>query len=119
MYMIFSGLFGPKGYENMNVSEAREAIKENRGLLLLDVRTPAEFRTAYIRGAMLVPISVLPAKLSELEAHKDSVVIVYCAVGGRSASASKFLASQGFSNVFNMSGGIEAWKRQGFEIEKN
>ena len=76
---------------------------------LVDVRTPAETAGGIIPGALLIPVDQLEARLRELP--KDGKrTLVYCAAGGRSAAACEFLASQGYTNLFNLEGGFGAWQ---------
>jgi adenylyltransferase/sulfurtransferase len=77
--------------------------------LLLDVREPAEWETAHIEGATLVPLRELPARLPELAEGKDRHVIAQCHSGVRSARACEFLREAGFTRVENLVGGIDAW----------
>jgi adenylyltransferase/sulfurtransferase len=77
--------------------------------LLLDVREPGEHETARIEGARLIPLGELEARLGELEAWKDGLVIALCHMGGRSARACRLLQAHGFRRVENLAGGIEAW----------
>jgi adenylyltransferase/sulfurtransferase len=77
--------------------------------LLLDVREPAEWETAHIEGATLVPLRELPARLPELAEWKDRHVIAQCHSGVRSARACEFLREAGFTRVENLVGGIDAW----------
>ncbi|MCF8116754.1 MAG: hypothetical protein K9K33_10155 [Desulfarculaceae bacterium] len=77
---------------------------------LLDVRQPKEYQERHLPGATLIPLPELKERLSELEPGKP--VVTYCAVGGRSRAAAQFLQGQGFSEVYNLSGGIKAWDGQ-------
>lgn len=85
--------------------EAQKLVAE--GALLLDVRTPDEFGQLHLDGARNVPISVLADQLASLP--KDKPIVVYCAVGGRSAKAAELLAAAGY-DVRNL-GAMENWKK--------
>jgi adenylyltransferase/sulfurtransferase len=78
-------------------------------LLLLDVREPAEWETAHIAGAQLMPLGALPSRIEELAAWRTRPVVVHCHHGGRSAKACAQLAAAGFTRVENLAGGIDAW----------
>jgi len=78
---------------------------------LLDCRTPAEHETAAIDGATLVPMNELPARLAELDDHKDKPLVVHCHHGGRSLKVAQYLRAQGFTDVKSLAGGIDAWSR--------
>jgi len=77
--------------------------------LLLDVREPWEFDTARIEGSTLVPMSSMARHMEELDPHRETVVI--CHHGIRSRLMCRFLESHGFSNLINLSGGVDAWAR--------
>lgn len=76
--------------------------------LLLDVRQPEEYEQAHLPGSRLIPLPELPRSLGGLDRRKET--IVYCAVGGRSLAAARFLAVRGFEKVMQLQGGIEAWE---------
>ena len=76
-------------------------------LFLLDVREPHEYSLAKIEGSVLVPLGTLPNSLDQLDQNAE--IIAYCHRGMRSADAVGFLLQQGFTNVKNLIGGIEAW----------
>jgi rhodanese-related sulfurtransferase len=78
--------------------------------LVIDVREDWELQLARIPGVVHVPMSQIPARLSELS--RDQETIVMCHAGGRSLRVAHFLANQGFTNVANLSGGISAWSQQ-------
>ena len=77
---------------------------------LLDVREPWESQICRIEGSELVPMRLLPEKLHELAPAQPIVCI--CHHGGRSMHVAMFLARQGFENVYNLTGGVDAWARQ-------
>lgn len=76
--------------------------------VLLDVRQPAEYELSHLPGARLVPLPLLADSLGELDREKRTVV--YCAAGGRSLMAARFLARRGFDTVYQLVGGIQAWE---------
>ncbi len=82
--------------------------------LLIDVRTPGEFRGASIIGAKNITNTEINQHLDELK--KYETVFVHCASGGRSSSCCLKLESQGLNNVVNVKGGINEWKSAGFAI---
>jgi rhodanese-related sulfurtransferase len=82
----------------------------NEPPLLLDVREPWEFDTARIEGALLMPMRSVADRLGELDPQREIVVI--CHHGIRSRMIGRFLESQGFANIINLSGGLDAWARE-------
>ncbi|MBL8910030.1 MAG: rhodanese-like domain-containing protein [Archangium sp.] len=81
-------------------------VKE--GATLIDVRSPGEFSTGHIDGALNIPLGSLGDALGKLGGNKDKPVIVYCASGARSAMARSQLKSRGFTQVFNL-GSMGRW----------
>lgn len=77
---------------------------------LLDVREPSEHAAAAIQGSTLIPMGSLPTRIAELP--KDKPVIIHCHHGGRSMRAITWLRQQGYTNVSNLAGGIDAWSQQ-------
>ena len=79
--------------------------------LFLDVREPDEYATAHIAGTMLLPMSQLAGRVSELEAHKGGEIVVHCHHGGRSLRVVNWLRQQGFDHAINLAGGIDQWSQ--------
>ena len=77
--------------------------------LLLDVREPWEFETAHIEGVTLVPMRSIPTRVQDFDKQQEIVVI--CHHGVRSRMVGLFLENHGFSNVINLSGGVDGWAR--------
>lgn len=75
--------------------------------LLLDVRQPWEFDICRIENSVLIPMAQIPAKMHDLETGREIVVI--CHHGIRSRSVGRYLEQAGFSNIINLSGGVEQW----------
>lgn len=94
---------------SMNALEAKKFIQEQapEKITLLDVRQPKEYKQGHIAGAKLLPLTELSETYHQLDPQKPT--IVYCAVGGRSRIAAQMLAAKGFSEVYNLSGGMKAW----------
>lgn len=101
---------GASNYINKDIEEAHQMLTENpEQIILLDVRTEGEYNAEYIPGAINIPLSDLENRLGELD--KSKMIIVYCKSDSRSITASETLAQHGFI-VYNMEGGINAWKEK-------
>jgi rhodanese-related sulfurtransferase len=87
----------------------KQRLDAGERLTVLDVREPWEVAIVRIPGSLHIPMGEVPARLGELD--RDAPLVVMCKVGGRSARVAQFLAARGFSQVANLSGGIEAWAR--------
>jgi rhodanese-related sulfurtransferase len=113
----------PSGFGNVSVQEAK-AMVEKGDVFILDVRTPDEFNSSHIKGATLIPVSnAFGSSLSSdrlLEARIDEVpkkkILVYCRTGHRSNTASTILVNTGYSQVYNMIGGITSWIGAGYPV---
>jgi phage shock protein E len=87
-------------------------------VVVLDVRTPDEFKAGHIRGAKSVDFrsADFAKKLGELDRNKT--YLVHCASGGRSTSSLETFQKLGFKSVVHLDGGFNAWKRAGKPVEK-
>ncbi|MEK7337604.1 MAG: rhodanese-like domain-containing protein [Nitrospirota bacterium] len=92
------------------MKELKTRLDKGDKLVLLDVREPWEHALAKLEGSVLIPLGTLPQALTKLD--KNTEIIAYCHHGMRSADATGFLVQQGFSNVKNLVGGIDAWSIQ-------
>ncbi len=107
-----------ESYNNISVKTARKMIKKNKhsDLLILDVRTEAEYSMTHLYDAVQLSLDDLEDSISKIEEYKDNIVIVYCKSGARSKNSSQILVDEGFSNVYNMEGGILAWIDAGYPV---
>ena len=97
---------------NKTPEEARQFMAERPAVeyQLLDVRRPSEYEQGHIPGCRLIPVKELSSRLGELDPVRP--VLVYCHSGVRSKAASQLLLGADFQEVYNISGGIVAWKGQ-------
>ncbi len=91
----------------ITVRELKDRLDKGDKVFLLDVREPHEFSMARIEGSTLIPLGTLPQSLNQLDPADE--IVALCHKGMRSADAVGFLLQQGFSNVKNLIGGIDAW----------
>jgi len=101
---------------NVAPPDAKTLLTQRPQVFLLDVRTPEEYRQARLDGAYLIPVDQVVKRLAEIP--RDRPVLVYCAVGSRSAQVFSFLARRGYAEVYNLDGGIYAWASQGYPIRR-
>lgn len=103
-------------FRTISAAEAASIIEQNKDILILDVRTPQERKQVRISGSKLVPVGdVIRGKF---ETDADQPIMLVCAVGGRSYFAGKVMISKGYQEVYNLDGGIEAWRRLGLPVEQ-
>lgn len=84
--------------------------ERGKSVVLLDVREHDELAAATVSDARHIPMREIPARLVELD--RAVPVVVMCHVGGRSRRVAEFLLGNGFSKVFNLKGGIDAWSTE-------
>jgi sulfur-carrier protein adenylyltransferase/sulfurtransferase len=95
---------------DMTARELKAAIDSGRKLILLDVREPIEYALCHLESSTLIPVDQLSHRLKELDLNDE--IVAYCHVGIRSSSAVSLLRENGFTNVKNLTGGIDAWAVQ-------
>ena len=109
------GILNNSGFRNITVAEL-QAMLQQGGLSLLDVRTEAEAARGKIPQGELLPLHLLPLRLHEMD--KNAITIFYCQTGGRSGQAAAFAAANGFAEIYNLQGGICAWGQAGLPIDR-
>jgi rhodanese-related sulfurtransferase len=91
-----------------DVADAARQVQA--GALLLDVREPFEVQICAVTSSRHIPMRQIPESLSELP--RDQPILVLCHHGGRSLRVTQFMRANGFANVTNIAGGIDAWAKQ-------
>lgn len=122
---VFSGLmllwsfFGNrfKGIKEVNSSGALQLIN-HKNAVVLDVREPGEYESGHVLNSKLIPLGKLKDRIGELEKYKDRSIVVLCRSGNRSGTACFILGKHGFSQAYNLAGGIQAWKSANLPVEK-
>lgn len=89
---FFSAIFGTS-----DNSKLAETIKE--GAFLVDVRTPGEFASGSVKGAVNIPLDTVNSQLAKFKGKKN--IVVFCRSGNRSGQAKSILEQNGFQNVIN------------------
>lgn len=99
-------------YSQITVSQLRDMLQDNalEKPHMLDVREPWEWQLARIDGAENLPMGQIPAAVDDLDKTRSTIVI--CHHGTRSLQVVAFLQRQGFTNLHNLIGGIDAWSRE-------
>ncbi|MDH3327120.1 MAG: rhodanese-like domain-containing protein [Gammaproteobacteria bacterium] len=99
--LLITALF-QSGCSNDTQVKAWNMIKQ--GALLVDVRTPGEFKSGHLPGARLIPLDTISSKISAFGSDKSRPIVVYCKSGSRSSRAESILKAAGFTNVLNGGG---------------
>ena len=120
LFVIAGSIYAQQESKLVNPVEAYNLLKMDDTIVLLDVRTPAEFKseTGHLKGAILIPVQELENRIDEIVKYKKRTVIVYCRTGHRSTAGAEILSENGFK-AFNMTGGITRWTAEKFPVEKN
>lgn len=106
----------PKG-SVLNPHAYKAAINDKTDEVLVDVRTPEEYAEGHIKGALNINWHD-PAFMDEVDKlDKSKPVFVYCKSGGRSGQAAEALRGMGFKEVYDLDGGITAWKNAGMKVQ--
>ena len=104
---------GGNSYKTITENEATALIENDA--VIIDVRTGSEFASGYIDGAINIPVD----NISSIDYPKETVIIVYCASGMRSAKAAETLIDLGYTNVYNLDGGLINWGAELVEIAED
>ena len=103
----FAGLSTPQAVRLMN-----------QGAIVLDLRTKAAYDAGHIGDARNVPAVEIEAQSDTLKKWRDRAVITYCDSGVSGAGAARTLAKLGFTKVFNLEGGLNAWVKDNLPLTK-
>jgi rhodanese-related sulfurtransferase len=94
---------------DIDVNSVKQLQQSGTDFLLLDCRKPEEYATASIAGSTLIPMQELQQRVGEISDDLNRHIVVHCHHGGRSLRVTHWLREQGFPNVQNLAGGIDAW----------
>jgi molybdopterin/thiamine biosynthesis adenylyltransferase/rhodanese-related sulfurtransferase len=94
----------------ISARDLKQKMDAHERFELIDVREPFEYEIASIDGAKLIPLGEIAERTHELQ--REQAIVVHCHSGQRSAQAVRLLQQRGFSNVYNLDGGIDAWSDQ-------
>ena len=102
-------------YADVTAEEAQRLIESNGGyqsdtLLVLDVRTPKEFAAKHVSNARLVPFEELDERYRSDVPDTREKILVYCSSGERSRLACDLLGRAGYTNLYNIQDGLQAWR---------
>lgn len=102
----------------VNVAALQAELKPGNTVQLVDVRTPQEWGTGHIDGALHIDWFDDDFKVRVAKLDKEKPVRLYCAAGGRSEEAREVMREMGFKDVKDLDGGISAWKKAGAPLVK-
>ena len=117
--MLLWSLFGNRfrGIKEINCAAALQLIN-HKNAVVLDVRETSEYDAGHVLNSQLIPLGKLKERIGELEKHKDKPIVVVCRSGVRSATACAVLGKQGFTQAYNLAGGVLAWQKNNLPLVK-
>jgi len=117
--MLFWSMFGNRirGIKEVDCIAATQLIN-HKNALVLDVREEVEYKSGHVLNAKLISLGKLHERIGELEKYRAKPIVVVCRSGARSANACAMLGKQGFSEVYNLAGGMIAWQKGKLPVEK-
>ena len=122
IYVAFALIFSLNSIsaELWTVIELKESIsKLDRELVLLDVRTQAEYDSGHILNAINISHEQILEDPELLAEYKDSQMVVFCRSGGRAGKVIQLLESIGFEDIIDIDGDMLAWSEAGYRLEVN
>ncbi|MCA0132532.1 rhodanese-like domain-containing protein [Winogradskyella alexanderae] len=103
--------------ENIPYITAQELAMPKTKAIILDSRESNEFKVSHLRNAIHVGYDDFNLKgVKNTISNKDTLIVVYCSIGVRSEDIAEELKKEGYTNVYNLFGGIFEWKNNGFKI---
>ncbi len=108
--------FEDASVKEITPKQAKELLESGEAVLL-DVRTKEEYGEKHVEGSINIPLNELEARIHELKGKKV-IILCFCRSGNRSSVACEMLRAHGFSNIYNVKGGIIAWEKAGFKVVK-
>jgi len=114
--IVYVSFLQKPSYTNLSDREVKSRMDSGKNnYVLVDVRTPLEYtgELGHLPGAVLYPIQNINIQYQQLNTYKKAGkdLIVYCRSGNRSRRVAQFLIDHGFTDVYNMEGGMRAWNR--------
>lgn len=108
-FMAFKGIRQSNVFSSIDIKSFADKIKTEQGIIILDVRTPAEFAQGSIKGSINLDVNDLNFKDKISSFDKEKSYLIYCRSGMRSVKACNIMAENGFTKMFNLLGGYQAW----------
>ena len=105
-----AGADAPEESDEMTPKELKTMLDNGGTPVILDVREPHEYDICRLPGSVLIPLGQLGQRMGEL--NSDDEIVVHCKLGGRSAKAVEQMQKAGFTNVKNLTGGIDRWSQE-------
>ena len=92
---------------DITIDEAEKMMKENKKIVLIDVRSHQEYQEYHLDGALSIPLSELGTSIRKNVPNRENPIIVYCQTGNRSKKAIRVLNNLCYYNLYNIIGGLD------------
>ena len=93
--------------KEISYKKAKEIIKKDKTTILLDVRSPQEYKEEHLDTAINIPLYSLEKEAENIIKNKQCTIISYCTTGHRSKMAKELLEKKGYENVYNLKNGLD------------
>lgn len=113
MFKFLSSLF--KGVPSIDIDTYIAEYQGKNNHVLIDVRTPDEFKSGHVAKAKNIPLNTISKKMKSIP--KDKPVVLICRTGSRSGMAARQLAGAGYENILNLKGGVMRWQADGHSLK--
>lgn len=97
-----------RAYKDISPLDVKSIIDSSSDTLIIDVRTPEEFKQGHLVKSINIPLQILKETITAKNINKSTKIVVYCQSGIRSRNAAQILESLGYKNVFSL-GGLNNW----------
>jgi len=104
--------------KEISQEQLQQVMKNDKQVVLLDVRTVEEFEEAHIPNAVNIPHKELKARLAELSGAQNTQIILYCRSGKRAAIAKQILVESGFNQLDHLTGDFNGWSSNNLPLNK-
>ncbi len=95
----------------MTATEVNDLISNSDSLVKIDVREKVELAHGIMEGSIHMPMQEIPDQINTLEQHKNDTILIICRSGMRSHQVGQFMEQMGFTDIINLSGGMNAWAK--------
>ena len=102
---------------HITAAELHERLDTGRAPVIVDVRSSHEYKSGHVPGAIHLPFWLAFARVDEIDATRDELVVVYCAHGPRAGIGKAALWLEGFTQVRYLQGHMTGWYRAGLPVE--
>ncbi len=117
LWILFFYTESKRGGRSVSAQIVTNLVNRHNGLVV-DVRSSEDFREGHIPGSVNVPMDRLLDRLEQIKSHQELPVILVCNMGTNATAASRQLKEHGFTQVYRLAGGIQAWRGDNLPVVK-